>query len=124
MLTTKKQSKTLTPEEAIALELIKKSHADIWSHPKGPRGGSDKFDNVCEYCGKKTGPNSMIFQILTSGIIVPNTIDEQTIWSLYFKKAISDQPQGGFSIGPECAKKLLGKEVDFYLGIERTTPQF
>jgi len=109
-----KQTQNLTPEEAIALELINNSNADIWSHPKGARGGKDQLDNLCEYCGKKTGPNSMIFQILTSGIIVPNRIDESTIWSLH-EKGLSDQPQGGFSIGPECAKKLLGSDLSFYL---------
>ena len=110
---------TITQKHLQALELIKAAisvGADIWSHPKGPRGGKDAVDNCCEHCGKysKEG-DGIYFQILTSGIIIPNSIDELIIWDLYEAKLIEDQPQGGFSIGSTCAKKLLGKHLPFYL---------
>lgn len=107
----------LTQIQKEALDLINQSFADIWSHPKGPRGGKDELDNVCEYCGKhsKDGEGEY-FQILTSGLIVPNRIAEETIWELYRMGAINDQPQGCFSIGSTCAKKLLGNKLSLYIG--------
>jgi hypothetical protein len=109
----------ITKEHLEALELIKNANnlgANIWSHPKGPRGGKDEYDNVCEHCGKysKDG-DGKYFQILTSGNIIPNRIDEKIVWDLYNSNLIEDQPQGGFAIGSSCAKKLLGKELEFYL---------
>ena len=106
----------ITPKHLEALELIKNSFADIWSHPKGARGGKEQLDNCCEYCGKysKDGEGE-IFQILNSGIIIPNSIDEAIVWDLHNAGLIADQPQGGFKIGATCAKKLLGKELKKYL---------
>lgn len=106
----------LTEKHKEALDLIKKSFANIWSHPKGARGGKDEVDNCCEYCGKfsKDG-EGQYFQILTSGVIIPNKIDEAIVWDLYNNGLIEDQPQGGFSIGSTCAKKLLGKELKNYI---------
>lgn len=106
----------LTEKHQEALELIKKSFADIWSHPKGPRGGKDVIENCCEYCGKfsKDG-DGQYFQILTSGLIIPNKIEEKIIWDLYNLNLIKDQPQGCFAIGSSCAKKLLGKELQNYI---------
>lgn len=102
-----------------ALQLINKAYlknANIWSHPKGERGGKDNVDNCCEYCGKfsKDGDGNY-FQILTDGTIIPNRIDESIIWHLYKAGFIKDQPQGCFAIGSTCAKKLLGKDLKFYL---------
>lgn len=109
---------SFTQKHQEALELINNAiikNANIWSHPKGPRGGKDECDNVCEHCGKhsKDG-DGQYFQILTSGVIIPNAIDEPIIWDLYNMKKIKDQPQGCFSIGSTCAKKLLGKEIELY----------
>lgn len=102
-----------------ALKLINEAqvfNADIWSHPKGPRGGKDVQDNCCEYCGKFSKNNEgNYFQILTSGIIIPNKIDDILIWDLYELKLIEDQPQGAFSIGNTCAKKLFKDKLNFYL---------
>ncbi len=112
--------KSLTEEHQKALEEINeaiKLGADIWSHPKGARGGKDdQFDNLCEYCGKhsKDGEGNY-FQILTSGIIIPNHIKEKIIWDLFNLNLIEGQPQGGFAIGNTCAKKLLGKNLNYYL---------
>ena len=107
---------TLTATQQEALNLINESTADIWSHPKGVRGGKDEHENLCEYCGKhsKDGKGEY-FQILTSGLIVPNKISQDTIWELYRLGAIKDQPQGCFPIGSTCAKKLLGSKVSLYL---------
>lgn len=110
---------TLTEKHKEALELINNAivkNADIWSHPKGPRGGKDEVDNCCEYCGKfsKDGEGNY-FSILTSGIIIPCRIPQDVVWDLYHMELIEDQPQGCFSIGSTCAKKLLGKELEFYL---------
>lgn len=106
----------ITDKHREALKLIKNAKADIWSHPKGARGGKEEVDNCCEYCGKfsKDG-DGHYFQILTSGIIVPNQIDESIIWDLHYAGLLKDQPQGGFKIGSTCAKKLLGKDLNFYL---------
>lgn len=106
----------LTDAHKEALELIKNSFADIWSHPKGPRGGKEDVNDCCEYCGKfsKEG-DGQYFQILTSGLIIPNKIEESIIWDLHNNGLIEDQPQGGFSIGSTCAKKLLGKELKNYI---------
>ncbi len=110
---------TITENHLKALELIKNANslnANIWNHPKGPRGGKDEFDNVCEHCGKRSKDGEgKYFQILTSGNIIPNRIDESLVWDLFEAKLIKQQPQGSFSIGSTCAKKLLGKELDFYL---------
>jgi hypothetical protein len=109
----------LTEKHQEALKLINEAiefGADIWSHPKGPRGGKDEFDNVCEYCGKRSKDGEgNYFQILTSGIIIPNSIDERIIWDLSNLGLIESQPQGGFSIGSTCAKKLLKDKLSFYL---------
>lgn len=106
----------LTEIESKALAAIQVSTANVWSHPKGPRGGKDDMDNVCEHCGKhsKDGDGGY-YSILTSGTIVPNWIGEDMLWELYKKGLIKDQPQGGFAIGSTCAKKLLGKQADYYL---------
>jgi len=115
--TMKKQIK-LTEEHNKALVLINEAiefGADIWSHPKGARGGKNDLDNCCEYCGKfsKDGDGDS-FQILTSGIIIPNSIDELLVWDLYNAKLIYDQPQGSFSIGSTCAKNLLKNKLSLY----------
>ena len=114
----------LTKKHEEALQLIKDAiefSADIWSHPKGSRGGKDEFDNLCEYCGKRSKDGEgNYFQILTSGIIIPNRIDEDLIWDLYNAGLIADQPQGCFSIGSTCAKKLLKEKLSFYLLITKT----
>jgi hypothetical protein len=109
----------LTEAHKEALELInqaKEFGANIWSHPKGPRGGKDdEFDNVCEYCGKRSKDGEGdYFQILTSGLIIPNRIEEKLIWDLT-QLGLCDQPQGGFAIGSTCAKKLLGNRLSDYL---------
>lgn len=120
-----KKNIVITEEHKAALELIKNSYANIWSHPKGGRGGKDRGDDVCEYCGKPTskdGKNTMFFQILTSGRIIPNSIDEQIVWDLYNADLIQDQPQGGFPLGSVCAKKLLGKDVEKYHASEPVQP--
>jgi hypothetical protein len=106
----------MTDKHEEALVLINNSFANIWSHPKGARGGKKEVDNCCEYCGKysKDG-DGQYFQILTSGVIIPNRIPEDIVWELYQNGLIEDQPQGGFSIGSTCAKKLLGKELAFYI---------
>lgn len=112
--------KKLTTKHYEALELIKEAQefgANIWSHPKGARGGKDEVNDVCEYCGKRSKDGEGdYFSILTSGIILPNRIEENLIWDLHDAGLISDQPQGGFSIGSTCAKKLLKNKLDFYLG--------
>lgn len=106
----------LTEAHKQALEMINNSSANIWSHPKGARGGRDEMDNCCEYCGKfSKDEDGNYFQILTSGIIIPNRIDENIVWDLYKLGLIKDQPQGGFKIGSTCAKKLLGNKLQFYL---------
>jgi len=109
----------LTKKHCEALSLIKDAElfgANIWSHPKGSRGGKEsEIDNCCEYCGKfSKDDKGKYFQILTSGLIIPNRIDERLIWTLYELNLISDQPQGCFSIGSTCAKKLLKDKLDFY----------
>lgn len=106
----------ITPIQENALKLINESFANIWSHPKGARGGKDELDNCCEYCGKfSKDEDGQYFQILTSGLIIPNSIEESTIWELYNNGLIEDQPQGGFKIGSTCAKKLLGKKLNEYI---------
>ena len=109
----------ITEKHTQALQLIsdaEKFGANIWSHPKGPRGGKGQFDNCCEYCGKYSKDNEgHYFQILTSGLIIPNRIDERIIWELYDLGLIKDQPQGAFSIGSTCAKKLLKNNLTNYL---------
>lgn len=108
----------LTEKQSEALQLINDANefgADIWSHPKGSRGGKDECNDVCEYCGKKSKDGEgQYFQILTSGIIIPNRIDEDIIWELH-NLGLCDQPQGCFSIGSTCAKKLLKDKLSFYL---------
>jgi hypothetical protein len=110
----------LTETQQEALNLINQAielNANIWSHPKGARGGKDDTDNVCEYCGKhsKDGEGHY-FRVLYTGLIVPNRIDEGTIYELS-RLNLCDEPQGGgFAIGSTCAKKLLGSKLSFYLG--------
>lgn len=106
----------ITEKHLEALKLIKESTANIWSNPKGARGGKNEVENCCEYCGKfsKDGDGNY-FQILTNGLIIPNKIDESLIWDLYNINMIEDQPQGCFAIGSTCAKKLLKDKVNFYL---------
>jgi len=106
----------ITEKHLQALEVIKNCKADIWSHPKGARGGKDDVENVCEYCGKhsKDGEGNY-FHIMTNGIIIPNSIDQQIVNDLDEAGLINAQSQGGFAIGSTCAKKLLGKDLDFYL---------
>ena len=110
---------TITEEHLKALNLIKEAeilNANIWSHPKGARGGKDELDDVCEYCGKRSKDGEgNYYQILTSGLIIPNSIKESIIWDLYELKMIEDQSQGCFSIGSTCAKKLLGDKLNSYL---------
>ena len=115
----KKQIK-LTEKHQEALKLINEAiqfGADIWSHPKGSRGGKyDELNDLCEYCGKRSKDGEgQYFQILTSGIIIPNSIDERLIWELHNLGLLTDQPQGAFSIGSTCAKKLLGEKLTSYL---------
>ena len=116
----------ITENHARALQLIheaKKLGANIWSHPKGARGGKDEYDNVCEYCGKRSKDGEgNYFQILNSGLIIPNRIDEAIIWDLSNLKLIKDEPQGGFSIGSTCAKKLLKDKFAFYLNCKDDFP--
>jgi hypothetical protein len=116
-----KKSKTLTAEKKLQIiELAKQSIGDIWSHPKGARGGKDgyEFDECCEYCGKKVGgkSNTRYVQILTNGSILPKAIfdiaTEQDLWDL--QNEIGHQPQGGFALGSECIKKLLGNNLEAY----------
>ena len=113
-----KNSTKLTPTQQESLNLINDAiqlNANIWSHPKGARGGKDEMDNVCEYCGKHSKDNDgNYFSILTSGVIIPNKIDENIIWELH-EMGLTDQPQGAFAIGSTCAKKLLGDKLNFYL---------
>ena len=108
----------LTEKQSDALKMINDAiefGADIWSHPKGVRGGKDEVNDVCEHCGKKSKDGEgQYFQILTSGIIIPNRIDEQLIWDLHNLGLCDDQPQGSFSIGSTCAKKLLKDKLEFY----------
>ena len=108
----------LTEKQSEALKMINDAiefGADIWSHPKGARGGKDEYNNLCEYCGKRSKDGEgQYFQILTSGIIIPNRIDEQLIWDLHNLGLCDDQPQGYFSIGSTCAKKLLKDKLEFY----------
>lgn len=108
----------LTEAHQEALKVINEAiafGADIWSHPKGARGGKDEYDNVCEYCGKRSKDGEgHYFSILTSGIIIPNSIDENIIWELS-NLGLCDQPQGAFSIGSTCAKKLLKDKLSSYL---------
>lgn len=109
-------TKKLTPErrkEVIAL--AKTAIGNIWSHPKGPRGGRDEADeNCCEYCGKPVGgkKNTRYVHVLTNGKILPNEITDEEV--IECAKEIGDQSQGCFAIGSECAKKLLGKNIDKY----------
>ena len=109
----------LTEKHQEALNLIQEAiafGANIWSHPKGPRGGKDEYSDVCEYCGKRSKDGEgNYFQILNSGTIIPNRIDEQLIWDLSNAGLIEYEPQGCFSIGSTCAKKLLKDKVSFYL---------
>jgi len=109
----------LTAKHEEALKLIDEAiefGADIWSHPKGARGGKDEVNDVCEFCGKRSKDGEgQYFQILTSGIIIPNSIDERLIWDLHNAGMLDDQPQGAFSIGSTCAKKLLKEKLSFYL---------
>jgi hypothetical protein len=117
--TIKMEMTKFTENHLTALELILDAEflgANIWSHPKGARGGKDEIENVCEYCGKRSKDGEgNYFNVLTSGVIIPNRISEKILWDLYDMKMISDQPQGGFSIGSTCAKKLLGDKLEFYL---------
>ena len=106
----------LTEAHNEALSLVKKSYANIWSHPKGARGGKrNEVDDCCEYCGKfsKDG-DGQYFSILTSGLIIPNKIAQNVLWELS-EMGLCDQPQGAFAIGSTCAKKLLGKDLNDYL---------
>jgi len=110
----------LTEAHKEALELInqaKEFGANIWSHPKGCRGGKDEeLNDVCEYCGKRSKDGEGdYFQILTSGLIIPNRIKEQLIWDLHSIGLVDEQPQGAFSIGSTCAKKLLKQKLSDYL---------
>ena len=109
----------LTEKHQEALKLINDAitfGANIWSHPKGARGGKSEVNDVCEYCGKRSKDGEgELFQILTSGIIIPNSIEENIIWDLSNLGLIKDQPQGGFSIGSTCAKKLLKDKLSYYL---------
>ena len=106
----------ITEKHREALELINKSTSNIWSHPKGARGGKDYHDDCCEYCGKKIKDDKVdYFHIITSGVIIPCSIDEEIIYDLYNANLIKDQSQGCFPIGSTCAKKLLGDKVEFYL---------
>jgi len=104
--------KKLSAEQIHIINECKKAFADIWSHPNGARGGREMMDEQCEYCGKKVGgkTNTRYVHILTSGMILPNGVDEDAINEL--QDEIGDQSQGCFAIGSECAKKLLGKQID------------
>jgi len=108
----------LTEKQSDALKMINDAiqfGADIWSHPKGARGGKDEVNDVCEYCGKRSKDGEgQYFKILTSGIIIPNSINEDIIWDLHNAGILDDQPQGSFSIGSTCAKKLLKDKLEFY----------
>jgi len=101
-----------------ALELIRQAeilNANIWSHPKGARGGRSNLDNVCEYCGKHLKDDKRKYvSILISGLLIPSSIEENVIWQLS-EKGLCDEPQGAFAIGSNCAKKLLGKELINYI---------
>jgi len=113
----KKKKIILTEKHQKALKEINEAiafGANIFSHPKGARGGKEDVNNCCEYCGKfsKEGDGGY-FQILTSGTIIPNHIDETLIWDLS-SLDLCDQPQGGFKIGSTCAKKLLGNNLKYY----------
>lgn len=120
-MTTKTTTKKIVLTEAHqqALKVINEAiefGANIWSHPKGARGGKDEYNDVCEYCGKKSKDGKgHYFSILTSGVIIPNSIDENIIWDLSNLGLIKYQPQGGFAIGSTCAKKLLKEKLSFYL---------
>jgi len=99
-----------------ALKIIQGCTANIWSHPKGPRGGKEEPGEVCEYCGKHTPDDkSNYFHILTSGLIIPVSISEETIKELSEAGLINDDSQGCFKIGYTCAKKLLGHRVKEFL---------
>lgn len=105
----------LTEEQKVILNECKKAFANIWSHPKGARGGREyEHDEQCEYCGKKTGKgaNTRYVHILISGMILPNGLDGDEITELASIVEDQDQSQGAFAIGSECAKKLLGKKID------------
>jgi hypothetical protein len=108
----------LTEAHKEALKLIQEAEkfgANIWSHPKGARGGKDGYSDCCEYCGKRSKDGEgNYFKILTSGVIIPNRIEEQLIWDLS-SMGLSDQPQGCFSIGATCSKKLLKDRLTDYL---------
>ena len=109
-----KNPKITSERKQEVLKLVKTSFANIWSHPKGARGGKDCEDDQCEYCGKKVGgkTNTRFVHILTSGAILPNGVDGDLIDALWIKGEIKDQSQGAFALGSECAKKLLGKKID------------
>jgi hypothetical protein len=111
-----KKTINLTQKQTLALQLINESKANIWSHPKGARGGKHAgLSNICEYCGKKCKEdNGQLFGILTSGAIIPNRISEATVWQLN-KLNLTDQPQGAFLIHNTCAEILLGDELQNYL---------
>jgi hypothetical protein len=86
---------------------------DIWSHPKGQRGGKEMiFENQCEYCGKEVSgkSNTRYVHINTGGQILPNGMTDEDIAD--YEKQTGNQSQGCFAIGSECVKKVLGKNVE------------
>ena len=97
------ETATKTPAEIKAA--IEKVQVNIWGNPKRP---SCTQPNECEHCGKKVGKNPLYVHIMTSGVIVPNGINEDDV------EKVGNQSQGCFPIGNGCAKKLFGKEVDNY----------
>lgn len=110
----KKQPKLTEEQKAIVAE-CEKAFADIWSHPKGARGGKQYCEEEqCEYCGKKTGKgsNTRYVHILTNGMILPNGVDGDMVTEMNSKGLFHSQSQGCFALGSECAKKLLGKRID------------
>jgi hypothetical protein len=110
-----KKKVKLSDEQIHIISECKKAFANIWSHPKGARGGREyEHDEQCEYCGKKTGKgaNTRYVHILTSGLILPNGVDGDKITEIACIVDNQDQSQGAFAIGSECAKKLLGKRID------------
>jgi hypothetical protein len=111
----KKTPVKLSAEQTQIINECKKAFANIWSHPKGARGGKEfQEGEQCEYCGKKTGEgkNTRYVHILTSGLILPNGLDGDKINELSCITDKQDQSQGCFALGSECAKKLLGKRID------------
>jgi hypothetical protein len=86
---------------------------NIWSNPKRKSG---RQSEDCEYCGKKAARPALYVHIMTSGLIVPNTIAEKHI------EKIGQQSQGCFPIHDKCAKILMGDFVEDYTQRDSLTP--